>query len=88
MTRVEKDEREVTNDNMLHLYRQNGINIVQDCHVDDTSDDYDSQLFKGAQVIQNILEDKHNKVFVHCSSGISRGPSTVLTHLCIYKKVK
>jgi hypothetical protein len=38
-------------------------------------------------MIQNLLEDKHNKVFVHCSSGISRGPSAVLTHLCLYKKV-
>jgi predicted protein tyrosine phosphatase len=39
-------------------------------------------------MIQSLLEDKNNRVFVHCSSGISRGPSSVLLHLCLYKKVK
>jgi protein tyrosine phosphatase (PTP) superfamily phosphohydrolase (DUF442 family) len=87
MTDVEIEERNVHWGNMQNMYQSSGINIVQHCPIDEQDGNYDMKLFESAQMIQNLLEDKHNRVFVHCGSGISRGPSAVLTHLCLYKKV-
>ena len=50
--------------------------------------DLTSNLFIAAQHLNNILNALNSKVYVHCSSGLSRAPSVVLMYLCLFKKVK
>lgn len=37
--------------------------------------------------LNDMINNKKLKVFVHCSSGISRAPTVVLAYLCLFKRV-
>jgi hypothetical protein len=41
-----------------------------------------------AQYLHGLIDKQNKKVFIHCSSGLIRTPTIVLTYLCIFKRVK
>ena len=36
----------------------------------------------------DMINNKNLKVFVYCSSGITRTPTVIMAYLCIYKKIQ
>jgi protein-tyrosine phosphatase len=88
-TEQELKDRQINWQNLMRIYRSNGIEVVHH-PLDEQNPNYENTLFEASQIISNIVDDvsSNNKVFVHCTSGVSRGPSVVLTHLCLFKKVK
>jgi protein-tyrosine phosphatase len=55
---------------------------------DSQEDDLCADIFVGAQHLNNMISKQQMTVYVHCTSGVSRGPSLVLVYLCLYKRVK
>ena len=50
--------------------------------------DYKEKVFMAAQYLHGLIDKQSKKVFIHCSSGLIRTPTVVLTYLCIFKRVK
>lgn len=55
-------------------------------------DDFNQQekavkYFSAAQYLNDLVNNKNLKVYVHDSSGISRSPTVILTYLTIFKRV-
>ena len=44
-----------------------------------------SKLFDAASILNQMINEKGLKVYVHCSSGIGRAPAVVVAYLCIFK---
>ena len=68
------------------MAKKHGITNVVSFPVDDLSenDDYVKAIYKVVNVIREIVES-NQKVFVHCTSGISRAPTIGTLYLCIYE---
>ena len=49
--------------------------------------DLTARLFESAKVLDDMLNNKKLKVYVHCTAGMGRAPACVLVYLCLYKKV-
>lgn len=45
-------------------------------------------MFNAAQYLHSLVDKQNKKVFIHCSSGLIRAPTIVLTYLCIFKRIK
>ena len=43
---------------------------------------------KAAHYIENVVRVKRKKVFVYCTSGVSRAPSVIMTYLAYFKQVE
>jgi len=56
--------------------------------IDDFSaTDKAEKYFQAAQYLNDMINNQGLKVYVHGTSGISRGPTAILTYLAIYKRV-
>lgn len=47
-------------------------------------DIYVEHLFEAAIQLNDLLNVKKLKVFMHCSSGISRCPAVLIVYLCLF----
>ena len=73
---------------MQQLYQQKGIKSAIHYSIDDyNEDEHIKKTFAAAQYLNDLVNSKNNKVFIHCSSGISRASTVVLCYLALYKKV-
>jgi len=50
-------------------------------------DEYAIHLFNAAQLLHNLKDIEKHKVFLHCSAGISRGPTLLIVYLALYLKL-
>lgn len=50
--------------------------------------EYSIKVFEICKTINNISSKSSKNVLVHCTTGISRAPTVILTYLCLYKKTK
>lgn len=46
-----------------------------------------SHLFEAAKILNDMINNKRQIVYVHCTAGMGRAPACVLSYLCLYKKV-
>lgn len=44
-------------------------------------------IFQACQYLNDMVNNKNQKVFVYCNSGVSRAPTILMAYLCLYKKV-
>ena len=47
-----------------------------------------SKLFDAASHLNQMINEKDLKVYVHCSSAIGRAPAVVIAYLCIFKEME
>ena len=65
-----------------------GIHRVANVQVSDIfEDEYAQQLFEAVQILHKMKDVEKHKVFVHCSAGISRGPTLLIVYLSLYLKL-
>ena len=38
--------------------------------------------------LNDMINNKGQKVYVHCTAGMGRAPATVMLYLCLFKKVE
>ena len=48
--------------------------------------DLKANLFKAATKLNEMINERGQKVYVHCTAGVGRGPSVVLAYLFLFKK--
>lgn len=74
--------------NQMNEYRRHGIDTAMHFPCSNTDHDYKEKVFQASQYIFGLADKQNKKVFVHCSSGLMRSPTSVLAYLCIFKRVK
>mmetsp|Transcript_19842 Transcript_19842/g.27459 ORF Transcript_19842/g.27459 Transcript_19842/m.27459 type:complete len:93 (+) Transcript_19842:273-551(+) len=47
-----------------------------------------AKLYGAACEINKMINDESRKVYVHCTGGQGRGPSTAVAYLCLFKGMK
>jgi len=82
------DEMGIVWQNQMNEYRSNGIETAMHYPVNNKDPDYKEKVFMAAQYLHGLIDKQNKKVFIHCSSGLIRTPTVVLTYLCIFKRVK
>lgn len=80
-------ERKVDWNMLQKMYKNNDIQAVFHYPIEEVSQNYHVKMFEVAQRLQDLVENKGRTVFIHCTSGVSRGPTVALLHQCLYKKV-
>ena len=80
--------RGVKQDVMMQYYKAKGIDAVHFPIEDFNEHDLTSKLFEAAKILNDMINRKKLNVYVHCTAGMGRAPASVLSYLCIFKKVR
>ena len=82
----EIEHRQINLEKVMHICSNNEMKY-QRIPLNDFSDgQYCFDLTSAVKELARALNQ--GKVFVHCSSGVSRSPTLALTYLCLYKKIE
>lgn len=74
-------------DKVMQFYRNRGINVVVNSPVtDENTEFYAEQLFQAAQHLYDLIDVKGHKVYMHCVSGVSRGPTLLMCYQALFMK--
>lgn len=84
-TEIDINHRGINWPKMLDFYRENGIKAVLFQIHDFNEEDLKDKLKKGADILNQMLNDEGLQVYVHCTAGMGRAPATVLTYLCLHQ---
>ena len=80
-------DRGLEKEDMISLYNQHDIKTVIYHPVSDSNTQkYAMKTFAATQYLHGMRK-KGYKVFIHCSTGVSRAPTVVLAYLTLYKRV-
>lgn len=69
---------------MVEYYASKNITPVHFPIHDFNEGDLTSKLYEGAQILNEMINDKGLQVYVHCTAGMGRAPACVLVYLCLY----
>lgn len=72
---------------MMKYYKEVGIKAVHYPITDFNEHDLTSKLFDAAKILNEMINHENLEVYVHCTAGMGRAPASVLSYLCLYKKV-
>ena len=65
-----------------------GIRTIRMPLNDIVIEDYCNDLFRIAQVVNQTVDQQKQKIFIHCSSGVSRSATLALAYMRIFKRVE
>lgn len=72
---------------MNGFYRSHNIHLVHNIPIDDGSaESFEAGLADAAKTLNTLINEKKLRVYVHCTSSLTRGPSAIITYLCLYLK--
>jgi hypothetical protein len=81
-------QRQVDSEQLESLFKRKGITRLVQVQVSDVYEDqYAQHLFEAAKVLHRMVEVEKKKVYLHCSSGVSRGPTLLMVYLSLYCKL-
>lgn len=75
---------------MKELYAKYNIYCVENYPIQEfnRTKDLCEKLLWAAKIMNHMLTVlNHDKIYVHCTAGITRAPSVLLTYLCLFCKV-
>ena len=76
---------------MRSLYHKYGIHCVENSPIPEFNqiDNLTDKLLEAAKVLDTMRQqlDKQ-KIFIHCTAGMTRSPSLVILYLCLYCQVE
>ena len=70
---------------MIEYYANFGIKAVHYPIHDFNEEDLKEKLYRGASVLNDLINKDERRVYVHCTAGMGRAPAVVLVYLCLYK---
>ena len=72
---------------MEGFYRAKNIHSVNYLPIDDsTTQSLEKGLLDAAVLLNTLINDKKIKIYIHCTSSLTRAPSAIITYLCLYLK--
>ena len=67
------------------MYQMYNITMIVNFPLNDWDDQqFSDGLFKAALQLNDLINNKGLKVFVHDSAGMCRGPALVIVYLCLF----
>lgn len=80
-------ERGINQPKIDQFYRNKGINVIvkSPCTAED-EDTYAEMLFQAAKHLYDLVDLKGHRVYVHCSTGVSRSPTLFLCYQALFMK--
>ena len=86
-TPIEIKQRGADVNEINSWYRQKGINTIINHPIDDTNENSLYQgLLEGSARLNQLMATGKNKVYVHCTSSVTRAPTLLNLYLCLYVK--
>ena len=80
-------QRGFNNQMLLQKYQQYNINVIVNFPLNDWDDEqFSDGLFKAAIQLNDLINNKGLKVFVHDSAGMCRGPALIILYICLFLK--
>ena len=74
---------------MTRIYKQYGINMVLNYPIADVKEEeYMEQLFEASLHLHDLIDKQGFHVYLHCSAGVSRGPTLAMVYLALFMKHK
>merc|ERR1711871_1324525 len=74
---------------LQNMYRQKGIEAYHEPISDDQIPQYADGLFRGAIRLNQLKQAyKNEEIFVHCTAGVSRGPTLMIVYMALFIKHK
>lgn len=71
---------------MEKFYRSKGINIVYS-HCDDSKEDFlVRDLLDAAMHMNQLINERNQRIYVHCTSAVTRCVSAAIAYLCLFIK--
>jgi protein tyrosine phosphatase len=87
MTHDDFKQRGIDWNNLQNQYRQKGIEPYHEPINDDQTPQYADGLFKGAVRLNQLKKQyKDDEIFVHCTAGVSRGPTLMIVYMALFIK--
>lgn len=83
-TKEEMALQQRTHEQEQQLCRENELNYLQFPIADDSPEDMADKLFQACLILNDIINNKGHKVYVHCLTGVTRSPTLILLFLCLY----
>ena len=66
-------------------YRNRGINTFHHIPIDDsTEESFQQGVMETAQRLNHLINEKKMKVYLHCTSSVTRAPTAAIVYLCLY----
>lgn len=85
MTKQEMESRQLTeNSEQLHC-KQTNLNYVPFPIAEDSIDKMTDKMFQACLILNDMINNKGEKVYIHCLSGTARAPTLILLFLCLYR---
>ena len=72
---------------MCEWYKERGIEAIHFQIHDFNEQHLTERLFDAAVELNELINKRGKKVFVHCTAGMGRAPACVLAYLICFKKV-
>jgi protein-tyrosine phosphatase len=69
---------------MVEYYESAGIKAIHFPIHDFNEDDLRQKMYKGAEVLNEMINKDKLDVYVHCTAGMGRAPAVVLCYLCLW----
>ena len=71
----------------MHDYRHFGIDTAMHYPLSIDGDQTKMRIFAATQYINDLVNNKNLKVYLHCTSGVIRSSTVALAYLCLYKRI-
>jgi protein-tyrosine phosphatase len=74
---------------MTQLYLSKGIKTAIHLPIEEHNEkELKMKVFAASQYLNDMVNNKGHRVYIHCSAGITRAPTVVLLYLCLFKRHK
>mmetsp|Transcript_16995 Transcript_16995/g.26196 ORF Transcript_16995/g.26196 Transcript_16995/m.26196 type:complete len:427 (-) Transcript_16995:1239-2519(-) len=89
-TKEEQQQLTVEWNYLLQFFYGYGMTLAKNLQINEIDDEQDQarNVFQASQYLNDMINNKDHRVYVYCTSGITRAPTVVAAYLALYKKVK
>lgn len=85
-TEAEQEQRAINNRQLKTWYRDQGIKSFINFPVEDNNlEDYSEDNFQACKALDQLLQ-QNQRVYIHCTAGMSRAQTITITYLALFQK--
>jgi len=77
-------QRGINERSLVEEFKKNGIKTYYRYGIsDDDENIYCEDLFEAQQILYDLIENRNERVYLHCTSGLTRSPSLACVYACL-----